>query len=383
MEIVKSFDKNQVHIGWINITYPKGFGFIVDFDDNKQYFFHNSQIENLPLIDRVIAFKIRKSSKYTDKYEAYGIQHPFYYKNEIVDNFENFSINTQTILGLYIPSMLYSLNDSLTFKLHELKKRYNLLMTDLKNYVDSFDIEDFLSTYSIKIRKYYSASTRDWDINSLDYISVIGEPYCNKKSVYLNCPNYEENLVWEYFQKNWACYREFDPYIMLISSKSHEIISTTAYGQVYLWDEVDKKKVENDIPKILENWKNDIRTSYNKEAHFNKLIEPLRIRFNKIIDKMPFFINKDGEETSYICTPHFNLSLKFPNAEVLFSTTSYANAKGYGYEFTYFSNGRRNNYFEIRDGQTIDTDFIALKNQIFKLKKELKDSFINIITFTT
>lgn len=372
-------NNNQIHIGWINIINPKGFGFIVDFSDNEQYFYHKSNIKNLPLSDRIVAFKIRQSRKYPDRYEAYQIQHPFYYKNEILAQFDNFSSNIKTLLGLYIPSMLYSFVNSIEVKLDDIKNRYIRLIRDLKKYVDSFDIEKFLSTYTIKIRKYYSASTRDWDDNSLDYVGVIGEPFCNKESVYLSCPNYEESLVWEYYQKEWACYKVFDSYIVGLSSKSREIISTTAYGEVYLWDKVDKSQVEHEMPNILEDWKAEIRTAYNKEEHFNHLIEPLRIRFNKIIEEMRFVINQDGEETSYVDTPHFNLSFQFPNAEISFRTTAYMNAKGYGYEFTYFSNGRRNNFFEKRDGQTIDKDFLDLKSKITELKKELKNSFNSLI----
>ena len=81
-------DEELIHIGWIKFLDPKGYGFIVDFLDNSEYYFHKSFLIVDQLSDIVVSYKTRQARHHQDKHEAYNIATPFYYKREIIDKFD-------------------------------------------------------------------------------------------------------------------------------------------------------------------------------------------------------------------------------------------------------------------------------------------------------
>lgn len=372
-------DKELVHIGWIKFLDPKGYGFIVDFLDNSEYYFHKSFLIVDQLSDIVVSYKIRQARHHQDKHEAYNIATPFYYKREIIDKFDIYPKEIQEILHLYLPSTIYKENDAYKESAKELVNKYDRFIAELCDYVRVFDIEDFLKSYFVKTSYFYSASTKDWDINTLSYQSYLVEPYSKLKSIFQRCANYEESLVWEYYQNSWYIYRVFDPYIDDISNKSQEIKSTTAYGyDTSFWKDLNKEEIESLIPQITDKWKDEIRQTYNKKDHFKALIQQPTSRFSSIIGNIPTVVDQIGEGTTHIGTPHFDVTLHFPNGSIQFQTTSYANSKGYGYKITRQINGKKT-FIEERDLSVSDIDFIKFIEHTNDMKSKAKEIFQNMI----
>lgn len=373
-------DNELVRIGYIKFFDDKGYGFIVDFLDNSEYYFKKPFIIEDQLSDIVVSYKIRHSQYHQDKYEAYDIATPFYYKKEILDKFDNYPQEIQEIIHLYLPSIIYKENEAYENRIKELVDKYDLFFAELRDYVKNFDIEEFLKSYFVKTSFFNSASTKDWDVNSLSYESYLAEPYSNLKSIFMRCANYEESLVWEYYQHSWHIYRVFDPYIDHISSKNQTIKSTTAYGyDTSFWRDLNKKEIEAEIPQITDKWKDEIRKTYNKTDHFKTLIQQSTSRFTSIISSIPAAVNQIEGETTWIQTPHFDVTIHFPNGSIQFQTTSYANAKGYGYKITRQINENRS-FIKMRDLNIADMDFIRFIEHINAKKSEAMKMFQEMIS---
>lgn len=378
-KIKKMIDDELVRIGWIKFLDPKGYGFIIDLLDNSEYYFHKSFLIVDQLSDVVVSYKIRQSQRHQDKYEAYNIAPPFYYKREIIDKFDLYPKEIHEILQLYLPSIMYKENDTYKDSVKEVVNKYDKFIAELRDYVKSFDIEEFLKSYFVKTSFFYSASTKDWDINSLSYESYLIEPYSKLKSIFQRCANYEESLVWEYYQNRWYIYRVFDPYIDKISTKSQEIKSTTAYGyDTGFWNDLNKDEIDAYIPQITEKWKAEVRQTYNKKDHFEELIHQPTNRFSSIIGGVPTVVNQVGEKITYLNTPHFDVTLHYPNGSIQFQTTSYANAKGYGYKITRQINGKKT-FIELRDLSVSDIDYKKLIEHTKTMKSEAVEMFQDML----
>lgn len=373
-----------IRIGCIKFFDDKGYGFIIDFLDNAEYYFHKSFLKDDILSNKVVSYKIRKSQRNQDKYEAYDIATLCHYKEEIKEKIDVYQKEIQKIIQLHFPSLLYKYNDTYMDRVKELIDKYDKLIAELCDYVRDFDIEEFLKSYFVKTSFYCSSSTKDWDINSLSYQSYLVEPYTELKSIFKRCVNYEESLVCEYYQSRWYIYQVFDPYVDKISSKSQEIKSTTAYGyDTYFWKDLNKEEIEALIPQITDKWKAEIRQAYNKKDHFNALIQELRSRYYSIKESIPTVIDQ-GEETTYINTPQFDVTLNYPNGSIRFQTTSYASAKGYGYKITRQINEKKS-FIEVRDLSVSDVDYTKLientKNMKFKAVELFQDMLLKYQVF--
>ena len=372
-----SNNSDIIHIGWIKNLNSKGYGFIVDFFDNNEYFFHSSSIVFRPLPDVIVAFKLRPSSVYQDKLEAYSLMPPFNCKDTIVNQFNLFSDDIKTIVRLLIPSLIYKPIPA-EDKVNSLLHKYGLLIKDLYEYVKNFDLLHFTETISVKTDFYYSASTRDWDINELNYISIIGQEFSELPTIYSRCKHYEDSLIEEYYHKDRIYYKNFDDYLNRISSKYESIKSTRAYGiDRDFWNNLDKASIESQIPIVRNTWIEEIRNSYSQKDHFLKLMEPLKRRFKHLVDALPCFM-ENGEETSYLGTPHFDIEIPYINGCIKLRTTAYMNAQGYGYELLRFFNCRKS-FYEARNRRIIDSDYHAMSEFASVIKNEAKEKFENLV----
>lgn len=372
---IASSDKCLIHIGWIKFLSPKGFGFIVDFFDNTDIFFHVSNIERQPLSDDIVAFKVRLSRRKKDCYEAFDIMHPFYHKNELLSQFSLYPKGLQELIRYFIPSLSFSFNDGCHRQIETLLSKYDTIFSNLHDYVSVFDIEDFLKSYYVKIEYYCSASTKDWDINSLDYNSKIGDNYRNLKSIYSRCNPYEESLVHDSRIRHMYLYDVFDYYLADISYKSDNIKTTTAYGSdSSFMNGLDRKDLESMIPQITNKWKNEIRDTYNKKDHFLSLANNLLPIYSSLIDNIPMFIDSSGKEMVYWNGPSCNVSLSFDNGSIHIRSTKYMSAKGYGYELMHTYEGYTTKV-EQRDLLEVDSDEKDLISYVEEVKSHSADLF--------
>ena len=373
-------DQKLIHFGFIKFISLKGFGFVVDFIDNSEYYFHLSYFEIAELSDIIVTFNIRKSLRHPDKYEAYSLKNPSVRKKELLIQFNSFPKEIQEIISLFIPSILYKTNfDNYYHEVYSLIKKYDSLISEIYNYVKSFDFEKFLNSFYVKTYFYYSASTKDWDINELSYMGYIGEPYIKLKSIYNRCNSYEESLVREYSEID-KCY-PYDDYLDSISYKNQVIKSTTAYGyDRYFWNDLDKDEIESLCPQLAKKWKEEISQTYNKENHFRNLIKKLQSKFNSLIKRIPMLVNSKGELVNYINSPYIDVLIYYPNGETHFQSTYYTDIsyKWGGYKLTRFFNGKKF-FTETRDLEVVDSDFIELKNQINYLYSKSNELFRDIV----
>ncbi len=380
-ELQPTIDLEKIHIGWIKFQAIDGYGFIVDLVDNSEYFFHVSCLTVNPLPDDIVLFRIRKSKKHAGKYEAYSIAPPSYRKNDVLEIYNSMPDGIKEIIGLQIPSLLYSTNITHQHYVERLLYKYKMLIADLHSYVASFDIEAFINAYYVKTDFYNSASTRDWDWNILSYKGFVGEAYAKPESIYRSCCHYEESLVYEPFQVRQQSfgYNRFDAYLAHISSKSQEIKSTTAYGyDTSFWNDLDKEKIEAKIPEITDMWRAEIRKDYSKEEHMRQLVSQLRNRFAQLYDYTALFTYYDGGDATGVYVPHFDVKLTYTNGSIHIRTTAYANAKGYGYEVTHMLNGKKTTS-EKRDLQVVDPDFIYLREYQKETRAKYMKRFDEII----
>ena len=371
VNMIEMIKQEQIHIGWVKYFNTKGYGFIVDFVDNSEYFFRKSTQEMKNLPDYVLIFKTRRSSRYEDKLEAYSLMPPYNCKEKILLNLAFFPKEIQIILSLYLPSTLYKLDSTYYFmKVKELLIKYDLLASELYDYVRKFDLDKYLESYSVKTDFYRSYSTKDWDINMLSYQGVIGEQYCKLQNIYMRCQHYEEPLVWGDFDQHYRAYNSFDIYLESLSKKFQEIKTTEAYGyDRHFWDDIDKDEIEAKIPGIIADWTDKIRSEYKKENHIKCLISHLQSRFAALIKDIPRVIDSYGRRTQYVETPHMDITINYTNASLQFRTTSYVSAKGYGYELTHVSNGKKT-CFNYSNMLVYDADFIELKKEVIEIESK-------------
>ena len=376
-ELQPTIDLEKIHIGWIKFQAIDGYGFIVDLVDNSEYFFHVSNLTVNPLPDDIVSFNIRKSKKHTGKYEAYSIAPPSHRKNEVLEIYYSIPEGVKEIIGLQIPSLLYSTNITHQHYVERLLYKYKMLIADLHSYVASFDIEAFLTAYSVKSKFQYFADARDSNLNSLWYEGCFGEEYTKLKNIYNRCKHYEEDLVWG--QRNCGS-SSFDSFIQHIAGFKHQgIKSTWAYGYDRdFWDDIDKDEVEAKIPEITDMWRSEIRKDYSKKEHMRHLVSQLKHRFAQLYDYTALFTYYDGGDATGVYAPHFDVKLTYPNGSIHIRTTAYANAKGYGYEVTHMLNGKKTTS-EKRDLQVVDPDFIYLRTYQKETRAKYMEKFNEII----
>ena len=371
----------KIHIGWIKFQSPEGYGFIVDFIDNSEYFFHVSYLTVNPLPDNIVTFKIRKSPKHAGKYEAYSIAHPSCRKNEVLAQYYYLPDSVKEIIDFQIPSLLFSINTSHKYYAERLLYKYKLLIADLHSYVANFDIETFLNAYYVKTDFYNTAWTRDWDWNILSYKGFVGEAYAKPESIYRICTHYEESLVYEPFQVSQRSfgYNRFDAYLDNISSKRQEIKSTKAYGyDTSFWDDLDKEEIEAKIPEITDKWRAEIRKDYSKEKHMRCLVSRLISRFAQLYDDIALFTYYDGGDTTNVYASHFDVTLTYPNGSIHIRTTAYAKDKGYKYEVTHILDGKKTTS-GTQYLQVVDPDFIYLRTYQEEIRAKYIEKFNEII----
>lgn len=389
-------DKELVRIGYIKFFEDNRYGFIVDFLDNSEYYFKKSyliagklsdknfllywkpSLDLNQLSDTVVSYKIRKSEFYQDKYEAYDIAPPFHYKKEILDKFDNYPPEIQNIIYLFLPSIIYKEKENYYEIIKELIDKYELLVVELHDYVKNFDIEEFLKSYMVKTEFYYSASTKDWDTNSLFYKNYIIEPYSNLESIYKRCDNYEETLVFNYYETKYCFARVFDLYIDDISQRYQEIKTTTAYGRDRdFWNDLDPEEIKSRIPELTAKWKDEIRQTYNKKSHFTKLLQPLESRFSSIIQEIPTFVNLINEEKTQIDTPHFTVDIHYPNGCIKFNTTE-SGEHFFGYKARRQFNEQRALIVKT-DVRISDIDYINFKKHTINMLTKAKEMFQDML----
>lgn len=389
-------DKELVHIGLIKFITSKGYGFIIDFLDNSEYYFHKSFIIIDNIQDTVVSFKVRKSHKFASKKEAYGIAHPFYYKGEIIESFSHYSKEIQEVLEYYLPSIICKEHNDFKDEVNNLLTKCEALIQDLYNYVNCFDIEEFLKSYFVKTHFYYSASTKDWDINSLSYKSYYEEPYSKLESIYRRCAHYEESLVWQQADIGLYSYSVFDRYIDDISSKSEQIKSTTAYGyDSDFWKDLNREEIESKIPEITEKWKNEIKQTYNKKDHIVYLINQIKYRFNSRVKRMPTLVDRNCEKTIYvrgkdgnnelsiyICPPRIDVMMNYSDGCIhfvgqhneVYGRIGFEVGEGYEYRITRQLKGE-----EITRSNTIssvsDDDFVLFRKHFYDMRYKTRELF--------
>lgn len=395
-------EEEIIHIGFIKFFNDKGYGFIIDFLDNSEIYFQKTFIVMDKLPDIVVSFKVRKSQKYPDKYDAYDIASLFYYKKEIMANYHLYPKEVQDIITFYLPSIICKEYKGFNSEVETILKKCEALIKDLYDYVNSFDIEEFLKAFFVTTDFYNSASTKDWDINRLSYESYYVEPYSKLESIYRRCVHYDESLVWEshIVSQEWYIYKVFDPYISKISSKSERIKRTTAYGyDTSFWNDLNMEEIESKIPEITNKWKSEIRQTYNKRDHIDYLINQIRCRFNTIVKRLPTIIDdkeemsiyvcgKDGNNnlSTYVCPPQIDVMINCLNGSIhfvgrnnkVYGRIGYEVGEGYEYCITRQLNGEDDTW-----RRTIplvsDDDFTLFRNHFYRMRNKTGEMFSDMI----
>jgi len=374
-------NKVLIHIGFIKFIRYEGYGFIVDFLDNSDYYFRKESIMVDKLPDDIVSFKIRKSKRDPNKFEAYAISPLFYNKRKILEHINDYPIEIQKIISVYLTDVIYKYDNNVKSRIDELIGKYDALISELHEYVKNFDLEKFLDSYIVETESFYSASPKDWDWNSLDYVGYIGEPYSNLKSIYKRCNHYEGYLVWDQvpLEQNWHMVKVFDTYLFDLSYKSKEIKSTTAYGRVASFcDDLDKADIKSTIPQLTQKWKEEIKESYNRKDHLSQLIRPLEGRFSEMLKNFPMVIDSEGKEYRFYSPPDLNLTITYPNGHISFKIIySYMGYYHYGYDLKQEANGRTS----YSSGRCLEypDDYIESNKRLDEIKSRSKEMFKDIV----
>ena len=298
-----------------------------------------------------------------------------------MEHINDYPIETQKIISVYLTDVIYKYNDNVKNKIDELLGKYDALISDLHEYVKSFDLENFLDSYIVETDFFYSASPKDWDWNSLSYKGYIGESYSKLKNIYLRCNHYEESLVWKEYRldKTFFYGTVFDQYLWDISYKDQEIKTTTAYGRdANFWSDLDRNEIEAFIPQLTEIWKEEIRKTYDRKDHLLKLISQLEGRFSSIVDDLPMVISSEGKEYKRYFPPELNLTITYPNGHILYKIIySYMGYNHYGYELTQQANGRTSH----SSGRCLDfpVDYNESNKILGQIRSKSKEMFKDIV----
>lgn len=268
--------KDPLSIGMIkSYNKERGYGFIkasIGYH-TQNVFFHitNCFIKN-PMVNKYVAFRVRIRKK-NNKIEAYDINTLFFHSEELWQN-RNKNYFTDLYILAYVDK---SIMTDIIYS--DYVKKIKKIQTDLQLYVKSYDIQNAVKSYTVRVVKSHIYKPGDDDTARVDYcadreygIYLPSEIRLRDNYIDSILPNFSENIFYD---------RGFCPWQKMMED----------FGNL--------EEYEIEAQKMTLKHRQSATLLYNKETHFSHLMSFLSDKINSIVKKNKDIVDECTKRTTH------------------------------------------------------------------------------------